>query len=206
MTRRSKQPVEIGVRRVLGRPINRRSESPGWELGWQPCVQCQGGTGVIHEDMLGRLVRVVQVIRAINVVVARFLPVHCRMLRISHGVHRGADPRQGYRLPKHGKQHEDEDDGTAHNFQYTGATFTLSSDGVWEDIFRGRTACKSCSCPRFLGAGSQQPLSCQARRGANPSNWRASAGVATGRSSRRLRSAMRCTSCALLVASSPLRK
>ena len=48
------------------------------------------------------------------VMVAFFLPMQRSVFQVGQGVHRRARARHGHRLPEHGKQHDEEDGGTAH--------------------------------------------------------------------------------------------
>lgn len=72
-------------------------------------------THMVAEDVLRRGDRIVQVVGPIfMVMVAFFLPMQRRMFQVGQGVHRRAQARHRYRLPKHGKQHDEEHGRTAH--------------------------------------------------------------------------------------------
>ncbi len=70
---------------------------------------------MVAEHVLRRSVRVIQVVGPVfMVMVAFFLPMQRSVFQVGQGVHRRARARHGHRLPEHGKQHDEEDGGTAH--------------------------------------------------------------------------------------------
>lgn len=72
-------------------------------------------THMVAEDVLRRSDRIVQMVRTIfMVMVTFFLPMQRSMFHVGQGVHRRAGARHGNRLPEHGKQHDEEDGGAAH--------------------------------------------------------------------------------------------
>ena len=85
---------------------------------------------VIRQQVLRRLVRLVQVIRPIlMVMVGLLLQVKRSVLKVSQRIHRRSDTRQRNRLPKHGKQHDEEDDGAAHATVYRGCRQPVDGQG-----------------------------------------------------------------------------
>jgi len=70
---------------------------------------------MIADDVLRRLRRVVQVVGPIVVVMVAFLlPVQRGVLHVGQRVYRRTSARVHHRLPEHGKQHHEEDEGAAH--------------------------------------------------------------------------------------------
>jgi hypothetical protein len=70
---------------------------------------------MVRDQMLYRLVRVIQMVGAILVMMMTFsLPVQRRVFQVSQCVHRRARARHSHRLPEHGKQHDEEEGGTTH--------------------------------------------------------------------------------------------